>query len=186
MFFVPFISYAQKSAIMDTTFLQGFRQMIRAGNLEVVIVQERRAWYFLYNHRTNAILDDFGVVEEGIDSYISLTSQIELNAGYGYQCVGFIKIATDLGATSTWRKGPSVSSQNPPRPGRVIATFNSAGRYNFGHVGLVLKSTPDYVYVLDQNWDGTGSNPVGRLLIHAIPFTGTGLGNAGSYSVVEH
>lgn len=179
--------FATEKASLDTDFNAALTRLVRHSyNLNQTVIQGRTAYRFWFTTETDDEFDNFGTTDEDQYGFISVAPQAELNAGFGYQCVGFVKSATDLGSTSTWVEGDSVTSFNLPERGDVIATFDSNGDYDFGHVAIVLGTNANYVYVIDQNWEGTGANPVGRVIIHAIPFNGTGLGDADSYSIVEH
>lgn len=148
-------------------------------------------WKFLYTSETSDVytgFGQFGQVDDLGSIYISLAPINEVNA-VGYQCVGFVKSASlDLRNTGTsqWMRGERVTSSVLPTSGTIIATFDSFGNYDHGHVAVYIAKIGNYIYVLDQNWDGTGSNPVGKIYLHAIPFSGNGgVNDANSYYRVE-
>ena len=139
-----------------------------------------------FTNYTVTKFEKFGTVDEDqLSNLISLAPQSELNAGLGYQCVGLVKAVSHLGLTKTWKDGGRITPNNLPRKWSIIATFDKDGKYNNGHTAIVLKATKNYIYVIDQNWHGTGLKPVGDILIHVIKFTGRGaLTDAGRYSVI--
>jgi len=139
-----------------------------------------------FTNYTVTKFEKFGTIDEDqLSNLISLAPQSELNAGFGYQCVGLVKAVSHLGSTRTWKDGGRITPNNLPRKWSIIATFDRNGNYDFGHTAIVLKATRNYIYVIDQNWFGAGANPVGDILIHAIKFTGRGgLTDAGRYSAI--
>ncbi|MDD2871649.1 MAG: BPSL0067 family protein [Candidatus Gracilibacteria bacterium] len=187
MFFSFTNAYAVK-AKMTTSFNNALNTAVgNSDNLLKVTIQGRDAWKFFYND-SNSQFDIFGVTEEDMGGIISLTSENEyINHNYR-QCVGFVKAVTDLGdgSTQNWIKGAAITAYNLPVRGDVIVTFNSNGKYDYRHVAIVLSASNTFIYVIDQNWEKTVSNPdTGRIIIHAIPFNGTGVGDADSYNIVE-
>ncbi len=172
-------------ASMTTAFNTALNNVVGdSNNLEIDTIQNYPAWRLLYNN-SNSGISTFGTTDNGNYGYISLSADIDLAANFGYQCVGFVKAITNLGSTSTWIEGNQVSRFNLPNRGDVIATFDENGDYDFGHVAVVLSASNTHIYVIDQNWEGTGETPVGRVIIHAISFDGTGNADADNYSIVE-
>jgi hypothetical protein len=174
-------------AKMTTAFNTALNAVVgNSANLQTTTILTYPAWKFLYTN-SNLQFDAFGETNLELNGYISLSLLSEVNAGYGYKCVGFVKAVTDLGSGSTanWIRGNAVRSFNLPVRGDVIATFDSTGHYDFRHVAVVLSANSNYINVIDQNWQGTGANPVGRIIIHAIPFNGTGITDADSYNIVN-
>lgn len=192
-FFVTSKVMASNEAMISNSFKTTINSLDNdPNNTDEVIINGATGWKWLYNSNTassSSGFAQFGQVEATNSSYISLSTSGELNNGYGYQCVGFVKAASDelrWITTSNWIKGTRVSSNNLPSPGTIIATFGSDGKYDFGHAAIYINKIGNYIYVLDQNWDGTGQNPVGKIYLHAIAFTGNGgLSDANSYYRVE-
>ncbi len=129
------------------------------------------------------------LVKIGLVIALTFAADSEINAGYGYQCVGLVKAVgiNFSGGTSTWVRGRNIVDRTP-RKGYVIATFDSNGNYDFGHVAIVLKAYDDHIVVIDQNWADTtaGQTPVGQIYIHSINFSGTGVSNASNYYIVRY
>lgn len=150
-------------------------------------IEGKSAYGLKYNTFTVNAIDSYGYINEENSDLISLAPSSEINAGYGYQCVGLVKAVgvNFSGSTSNWIRGANVANRTPNK-GYVIATFDSNGNYDFGHVAVVLAVYSDCIIVIDQNWAGTGSNPVGQIYIHAIDFKGTGIANANNYYIVRN
>ena len=76
---------------------------------------------------------------------------------FGVQCVGLVKLYSDCGATSGWRKGANVHGLTTLAPGTVIATFNASGLYaslrTGNHACFFVKFLPggDGILVLEQH-----------------------------------
>ena len=71
-------------------------------------------------------------------------------------CVAFVREATGLGHTSTWRAGPLARDALPPA-GTAIATFEG-GRYGnrtngTSHTAILMAIVPEGLLVWDQ-WVG--------------------------------
>ncbi len=67
------------------------------------------------------------------------------------QCVSYVKkVCPSLPATTSWSKGLLVKNNTKILPGTVIATFNSAGKYE-GHAAIyVSQSAGVGISVYDQ------------------------------------
>lgn len=175
-------AYATKAA-MKTTFNAALNSVLaNPDNILQTTINSSNAWKFWYND-SNSEFSAFGDTEEDSSGFISLAKHEEVLA-YGYQCVGFVKAVTNLNNTTTsqWIPGNTVTTTNLPVRGDVIAIFDGTGHYNYaGHVAVVLSANTSYVYVIDQNWD----LGYGRVVIHTIPFNGTGNNRAGNYRIVN-
>lgn len=173
---------------VETSFLDTIDNAYVNNSLQQLSNIENKAAYGLkYTTYTVNELENYGSINEESSDLISLAADSEINAGYGYQCVGLVKAVgiNFSGGTSTWVRGRNIVDRTP-RKGYVIATFDSNGNYDFGHVAIVLATYDDHIIVIDQNWDGTGSNPVGQIYIHSIDFSGTGVSNATNYYIVRY
>jgi len=76
-------------------------------------------------------------------------------AGTG-QCVDLVKIACELGATSTWREGERVRGNTTIRSGTAIATFSNgtyANQPTGNHAAIYLRQDNEGIVVVDQ-WSG--------------------------------
>ncbi|MDP2090395.1 MAG: BPSL0067 family protein [Candidatus Gracilibacteria bacterium] len=172
-------------AKMKSTFNTALNKIFKdKNNLETVIIQNNLARKLLYKN-SNEYIKQFGVTEKNDIGHISLTNKVDYDYGYKNQCVGFVKAVTDLGTTSTWIKGEQVTDTKLPARGDVIATFGANGKYNNKHVAIVLSTSKTHIYVIDQNWEGTGNNSVGRIIVHALKFTGNGVNNVNNYYIVK-
>jgi hypothetical protein len=81
------------------------------------------------------------------------------------QCVDYVRAASGLGHTSTWRRGERVRGSAQPA-GTVIATFGAEGRYEnrtdgSSHTAILDAIQTDGLLVHDQ-WKG---HPVQQRLI---------------------
>jgi len=71
-------------------------------------------------------------------------------------CVAFVRLAANLPATATWRRGTPLQVASPT--GLAIATFSQAGRYTnatdgSSHAAILLSVLSDGLLVIDQ-WVG--------------------------------
>lgn len=122
-------------------------------------------------------------------SYQMISNNVGISeAGYGLQCVSFIKAMSDTGSVSTtsWRRGIAVTSITYPQgiEDKVIATFSSATQYS-GHTGVVLSANfvngkVSQVWVADENWGGNG-----KIYKHLLSSSGTGVNNLSNYYIVQ-
>lgn len=99
------------------------------------------------------------------------------------QCVDFIRKTT--GNTSTWVRGDHVTEFWDPNVlvGKVIATFNTSGSYDNGHVAVVISAwkragsnTVTDAWVVDQNYVPSYSDFLtngGSIAKHAINIDGS-------------
>ncbi len=142
---------------------------------------------------------------EGYPSILDVTCQKQLMVGtiravsvadnqcnvYG-QCPSFAKALSKSNvATGSWVQGSKVMSSNLIQAGTVIATFNSASKYEAGHVAIFR----DYAYsngqrtgilVWDQNYIPDHGGAVARHSIRAKGTTWlTDPNNANNYYVVR-
>lgn len=108
---------------------------------------------------------------------------------YYNQCVAFIKGVTNAKSTSSWRRGSAISVLTQKYA--VIATFSSDGFYennHKSHVAIYIAQTNEGIYVLDQNFRGSFSNPVGEIAVRLIPWTSNSTSSqakASNYYIVE-
>lgn len=131
------------------------------------------------------------------------------------QCVeAVMKLTGYSSSTTTWIEGDSITQNNLPDVGTVIATFTN-GKYDYRHTAIVVgrDGNGKWLEVIDQNWhplvdnnfasrySGSNSNDdctwnanvkpfydqnkKGIMLHHKINFNGTGVNNLSNYSVVN-
>jgi len=99
-----------------------------------------------------------------------------VDAQFGYQCVGFVKATMNtLLGTKDWKGGEFISFQNKPSMYSIIAIFDpNDGEYKNdveqSHVAIYLTSDSDKITVVDQNHDGEFT-----LAVHTIPWNSTGV-----------
>ena len=150
-------------------------------------IEGKNAYGLKFTNFTVNNLNKYGSINEEDSGLISLSTDTEINSGYGYQCVGLVKaVGVNFNISTTkWKKGRNITKRKPKK-GYVIATFNSKDKYDYGHVAIVLKVYSDHIIVIDQNWDGTGTNPIGQIYIHSIDFKGKGINNANNYYIVRY
>ena len=81
------------------------------------------------------------------------------------QCVSYVKrVCPTLPSTSNWKKGAPVKENKTILPGTVIATFNSAGKYE-GHAAIYVSQTTAGINVYDQWVTGASPKPVGPRML---------------------
>lgn len=195
--------------------------VINLNYMESKLINGKEGGVFLYNVENINSFEKFGDYTRscwGISfsncssgKYFSIADSGDVNAGIGYQCVGFVKSITNLSttyknyqSTSYWTPGEYLKDKivfsGPLKPGenRVkispytpIATFNVNGKY-WGHVAIFIGVSPDYkgIYVIDQNWTDTtgGIKFVGTLSLHYIPFlnkSGVSTSDASDYRILK-
>lgn len=99
-----------------------------------------------------------------------------VRVGESDQCVALPKAVAGCPQTSGWRQGSVVRSTT--RRGTVLATFSN-GKYS-GHTCVFdYMDSAGNIYVWDQNWFA------GKMGRHVIKASGTGVGKASNYYVVE-
>lgn len=115
---------------------------------------------------------------------------------YG-QCVSLVKsLSESTTPANSWKRGRKVTDLMDVKPGTVIATFNSAGKYTNkpgqSHVAIfkayVLDSKGNLgINVWDQNWVGQKKyqDSTGLIGRHSIMPRGTKTHNANNYYVVQ-
>ncbi len=144
--------------------------------------------YLAGNQFNSTILDKYdgtSVPEINSNGRISITPPPE----YYNQCVAFVKGVTNAKPTSSWRKGSAISILTQKYA--VIATFSSDGYYENNqnsHVAIYITQTNEGIYVLDQNFKGSFSNPVGEIAVRLIPWTTSSTSpqaKASNYYIVE-
>lgn len=195
--------------------------MINPNFMESKLINGKEGGVFLYNVENINLFETFGEYASSCwgvpfsncnsGKYFSVADSGDINAGMGYQCVGFVKSITTLSttyknykSTSYWTPGEYLKDKiiftGPIKPGesRVkitpytpIATFNSNNKY-WGHVAIFIGVSSDYkgIYVIDQNWtDLTGGiNVVGSMSMHYIPFlnkSGVSTSDASDYRILK-
>ena len=140
----------------------------------------------LYLKHTTSIanvLKKYGVVNSHthdsnhISSLSDLISVGERGDTY-YQCVQFIRALSTAEHTSHWQWSGANLNPSMYLKWRVIAKFKADGKYwqpgdkkPYGHVAIALGSNSNGVYVIDQNWEGTGTSDYGKVGVHLIPWT---------------
>lgn len=157
-------------------FLKAIAEVGRdSNNFETTTINGNLGYKFLYTSETEKKFSQFGSIQYEPGGYISLANTTEEEA-FGYQCVGFVKAVSNLKHTLTkeWIRDLDITPFTMPDKGHVIATFGSDDKYNHGHVAIVISVHSDGVYVIYQNTDGTGANPVGKVYIRKIIFDGPG------------
>jgi len=69
---------------------------------------------------------------------------------YCGQCVSYVKtVCPALPSTTNWKKGAPVKDNKTISAGTIIATFNSAGRYE-GHAAVYVNQSSAGITVYDQ------------------------------------
>jgi len=121
------------------------------------------------------ILTKYGSNVQIHDDYISVWSTID---GYGPQCVSFVQHVSNAGYTGNWYKGNAISALTPKFS--VVAVFNQdtwrgekTGYSNTdgkSHTGIYVNQNDKGIYLLEQNFTGTGTNPVGKISVRLIPW----------------
>ena len=120
-------------------------------------------WMLLYSI---ALEDDFdnafpkayvvtNVINKNGKKYMSISTSNEAQWSSNFFCVAFIKtVCRDLDkGTSLWVRGAKFDTSDLPAVGTVLGTFNSAGKYNGGHVLVYWgEASSGNHYVIDQNW----------------------------------
>jgi len=77
------------------------------------------------------------------------------------QCVSYVKrVCPTLPQTSEWKQGDAVREAKSILPGTVIATFNTAGKYE-GHAAIYVSQTNAGILVYDQYATPPSPKPVG-------------------------
>jgi len=155
--------------------------------------------YYVTGHPENYIeLQYYGVPEGTIVSEPwdqNYPMPILTLHGESRQCVAAVKLLSYAKQTSKWRAfekvAPSGMQTSVPF---VMATFtigNSLSSFRYGnnsgsHVGIAFAQDSQGVWILDQNWGGTGDNPIGRLTIRHMKYSSTGvMNNPTNYYVVH-
>mgnify|MGYP003682989469 CR=1 FL=1 len=148
-----------------------------------------KAWKFKYSSDLSQEFNNLGGKTANTNGIQSVTTYWDYNmmvehhpTKYPYQCVGFAKIASNISDTkfghpTYWTKGEQVLPDNLPPQGTVIATFFDNGTFE-GHVGIFVSGNDDRIYMIDQNYKGSGD-----IRYHAVSFNS---GSASKYYVVEH
>jgi len=112
------------------------------------------------------------------------------------QCVALIQGGSyNVGPTKHWRDGPPASAGLPRFS--IVATFHGSDkdsgepRYNdlekgHQHVGIYVGADSQGIYLLSQNMEGTGSNPVGGIDLRRFLFSSSHpTGGANNYYRVK-
>jgi hypothetical protein len=77
------------------------------------------------------------------------------------QCVSYVKkVCPTLPPTGVWTKGAPVKDNQSILAGTVIATFNSAGKYE-GHAAIYVSQNKTGIVVYDQYVTPPNPSPVG-------------------------
>jgi hypothetical protein len=163
-------SYVEQAKV-KYEFLQALAQVGKdSNNFETTTINGYTGHKFLYTQETVEQFGNFGEIQSEPNGYISLAKPGEIPR-FGYQCVGFVKAVSNLKYTSTgdWEVNLGITPFTMPNKGDIIATFLNNGDY-YGHVAIVISVHSDGVYVIDQNSDGTGDVPVGKVYIRKIIF----------------
>jgi hypothetical protein len=80
------------------------------------------------------------------------------------QCVSYVKrVCPTLPSTSSWKRGTAVKNNKTILPGTVIATFNSAGKYE-GHAAIYVSQATGGISVYDQ-WVTPPAKAVGPRML---------------------
>lgn len=173
----------------STQFVALVDQIIGAsGNHEVVT---NDGWLALYNNTVVKVFTQGFFAPQNItcqkivNKYISVYPQGSV-AG---QCVSLVRIAcTDLTPhVINWEKGASFSAGAPAK-GTILATFNSAGKYDGGHTLVYWGSAGGTNhYVVDQNYfTGTQlENLLKKHILGATSPSGARLSALNNYNIVE-
>jgi len=154
-----------------------------------------------YQYNIDVLLSSYGLSASHL-SY-GITS---IDDGYGdtitipvvhlgdRQCVAVVQLLSNARETKKWRAKEHHklhANMNFPVP-FVVATFyggeDSNGKKYGGqwmHTGIVFQYDTNGVWILEQNWDGSGPNPVGRLAMRYMTYSGSYQNNADNYYVVH-
>jgi hypothetical protein len=100
-------------------------------------------------------------------------------------CVAFVREVTDLGPTTTWRRGDPARGSGAA-PMTAIATFDPNGRYGNhtdgrSHAAILLAENSDGLLVLDQ-WLG---QPLHERVIRYRGGSGDAVNDGDRFYIVE-
>lgn len=129
---------------------------------------------------------EVGVVtfDQPTNNYLSVTANSDYSS-YTHQCVGFVKAVSSLGHTRYWTPIENgYWGDTPFSKGDIIATFDN-NDYQ-GHVAIVVSTTNDGAWVMDQNWVANDLTNGGVIRLHFIDNQGTGQSNIENYSLFEY
>ncbi len=181
--------FTMNSFAADVTVNANFIKEI--GNLKVERITRTPLLAYVKNSDANFnILKKYGYVDRKSNGRISLSA----NSTYNGQCAGLIQTTSNAGLVSTWIKGAEITHLTPKfTPIATFYGYDNEGKQTkysnysqYSHVAYFLGIDGDRgIYVLDQNHNGTGSNPVGELHIRFIPYSGNHQLNAGNYYVIS-
>jgi|GEM_PF-1333973 len=160
-----------------------------------------------YQYNVDVLTDTYGInanqlsygttsISDGYGGYLIIPI-VSLGSK---QCVAVVQLLSNAKHTSKWRAKigdklhPNMNFQTP-----FVAATLKGGEDSHGlkysnsstksHVGIVFQYNTNGVWILEQNWEGTGSHPVGRLAMRYMMYSSNSQGahqsNAENYYVVH-
>jgi len=157
-----------------------------------------------YQYNVDVLLSSYGLSASNL-SY----GTTSIGDGYGgtitipvvhlgdRQFVAVVQLLSNADHTSKWRAFEKVSQFGMQTSVPfVMATFTIGNKNNLSslrygnnpgsHVGIAFAKDSQGVWILEQNWQGSGTNPIGRLAMRYMTYSsGTGVNNASNYYVVH-
>lgn len=113
---------------------------------------------------------------------------------YDKQCAAVTQNFTNVGLVVNWIKGINANNRFSVKLFTPVATFynpdgSSSENYSnyspYSHTGILVSFDRDGFYMLQQNWGGSGDNPIGKLSIRFFSGKGNYQNNANNYYVIN-